>query len=596
MRRVVRFLLALVLIAFGGPFGLPIVAGVGVYRLGNAIGKWQADKAAGRLDSRPERAGLFGGVKRHYWRNNIPVGMNINPRNDRNDVRTFEVNGMKDLITGKVSFWNGKVDYSFPAPVDNPAVGKLAAEFKSNGSHVSFDESSNGYETIHTDSPEAALALAKAAYPVKEADVKREVREVDQYIVNGATYEEALAKFKADRENGIVHPIVSNYLSVSYSVDGKALEPVISGRIFGEGDKLRPGEWIINDERLTMSNGKVEMPVGVRQEDLPGIVVNSFSSASSGVSEVKSRSFEDGTGRVTARYLTDESLGRGNRIDFDLEHFAVSRKGNDLKAYIVIPSMDVLQTLAGEGKLAKGSYIVVGTESPDISQGKMAVELDFSNPVVRETVRLQNPLDSETLSRGLQAGFSEADIEYSRLIERARSDGYVTAGLTRDFDLSDTKVNGVPMNEFIDRLNNPHLLALEQSRQALWLQEAAKIQAVNVEVDAMKMEMRITSVVDGGSKVEKYKLSEKEIQDFAKRGAIPKEEMKDFLMQIHPDYFRTYSDGNGNSIFADPVKDFLIGKKPTLAADAFRAAKTQKTDLSRTMKPVEHKAPRLKTS
>ena len=103
-----------------------------------------------------------------------------------------------------------------------------------------------------------------------------------------------------------------------------------------------------------------------------------------------------------------------------------------------------------------------------------------------------------------------------------------------------------------------------------WSQEAARIESVTYTLDLNRGEMRLNQTVGGVTKTEVIPLSEKDARALKARGDISKSELKDLVMQTHPDFFQIYrgrrgDDGRSRSVFSDPVRAFIEGRKPEKA-------------------------------
>ena len=133
-----------------------------------------------------------------------------------------------------------------------------------------------------------------------------------------------------------------------------------------------------------------------------------------------------------------------------------------------------------------------------------------------------------------------------------------------------------------------------------WSREAAEINAVSIEIDVKNREMRISSSVGEGRsvKVERFPMTEEQLDALSRRGAITRLESKELLMQLHPDYFKTFSDGKGQSLFDDPLGAFYRGEKPTVKKEQAvtrQAAQTKTVAVKRQQTEKAAPKPRRKT-
>ncbi len=467
-------------------------------------------------------------------------------------VSRFECAGIPGLVHARAQ---GKdVEYSFVLD-DAGKAEAVQREAKMHNGAARVERDGDSF-VVKAYNAATINDLAKKAFPPSRHEVQREFVHTRQYVVSGQrSYADALKEL---RNNHDLYSPVNSFTSVADTVDG-VRRVSSNGGPFSPG-LLRPGEWVVTEEEVSRYAGQVEVPGNVRiDEDIIECARDRF------VADDASRVTLSDTERVRMSDGTPENVGRYVRMDdgsslrlYSQDDPAIS----SLHAYLVCEDVDSMAEVLNQDGIPKGSYLVLDSEAP-AKDGCFVIELDMDDEV-RSLLAVQGDASPAFAARCESMGVTKETLEASLLMDAVSRRGYAEVRLRDSVAFDKVRVNGVPVNDLAERLGDERLPALDRKAAADWIRDAALIQSVNITIDAKKAEMRITSCVGDVQKVETRKMTDKEIRDFSRRGEISKAEMKDLLMQVHPDFFRSYSHG-GKSVFEDPVRDFIAGQKPKLS-------------------------------
>ncbi|MBR1434040.1 MAG: hypothetical protein IJ584_02885 [Bacteroidales bacterium] len=493
--------------------------------------------------------------RRNGWNiGRLPFDMTADLTTAREGRMQFTAAGIPGLVTGLAK--GRDVEYSFL--VDDPEKAEaLRKKSRMYNGAADVVRQEDGRFRVVAYNAAAINDLAKEAFPAVKHQVEREIVLTRQYSLQGYdSYEEALKAFKADRER---FSPVNSFTKVTDSVDGVKEER-------SNGERLDPKvmahrEWLITEEEVTRYAGQVVVPGSiVSDEDIVVYARNHFEPGDSNkviLSKEDALRLSDGTPEAAARYIVDEA---GNALRL---YDPSAKEVKELHPYLICADMDSLAEYLNGDEIPKGSFLVLDDRRPDVTDGRFYIELDADDDI-RSLLGIQGEASPSFAAKCESLGIGSEQLEASLLMREAAEKGYADVALRDSVSLSRVRVNGVPVEELADRLSDERLERLDRKAAEVWLRDAAKIQAVNITIDAKRAEMRITSCVDNVQKVETRKLTDREIQSFSRRGKISKSEMKDLLMQVHPDYFKSYSIG-GKGVYEDPVRDFLEGKKPVVS-------------------------------
>jgi len=491
----------------------------------------------------------------------LPEGMQadfsaVDP--DNPGVVPFRCAGIDGLVKGVAK---GKdVDYLFKLddPSKEEAVARKAALY--NGSAKVVKEAGGVY--VHADHADAINELAKAAYPESKHVLESEIVFGRHYVVDGcSSYGEAVEKFKANRG---AYTCAETYCFFNDTMDGKLTTADRSeGKPFG-GASLPLGSYVVTEEEVSLYRQEIAVPGNLKtEEEIKAFVLGASSATSE--HEVKD---DDRVGL----HLKDGTLKDIPRTFRDLDGKELTLHGPEdklitgSKVYLVCKDMDTLSEVLNGGEIPSGSYVVMERNAPVPASGEFVLEVDNDGDV-RSKLAVQGEASPSFVARCESMGVSAEQLDASRLASAIESDGYAALVLKEAVSLDKVKVNGVRVDEIAERMANDRLTKLDRKTLGQWIEDAGKIEAINLTVDPKAGMVRITSVVDGVQKIEQRPLSEKEMRALGSRGVISRSELKDLFMQLNPGRFASYGDGSGNSIFGDVFQSFVEGRKPVLSEE-----------------------------
>lgn len=569
----------------GAPLILPSLLAWGAYRLVNRIpdrADAQAGQAAGVAPEDQKR--LQKGVslgreealrnKRGGWRlSGVPLDMKL----ERQDgvvlhSATFEAAGIKGLVKARHNVFSDRASYSFGVDDLDMAL-KVQDYVRENHLDARVNRrGDDGYEVSCSDIM-TVDTLAKLAYPKKSVSVDREVTLVQQYVVVGvASYAEALEKFKADRSCG---RFVNSYVMNTDYVDGET-KGVVSkngkplGLDYNEG-RLHVGSYIIDEKEITRLSGTLEVPAFY--DTVPSSALKQFGTRTPGVSVSSEKEYTDGTPEGMKRYFVPKN---GFCATFKDSHDPSVVVSDGLYANVVFDSVGQMMSVVRDGVLDSGSEVIVSREPLSLANGKYVLSIPLSTDVVRESICLQEALPEHVAELAQKLSLDERDVEYSRIAAEASAsrNGRAMCELRQPVRMDTlavgfSEINGVDLDVVRDLLSSSGKIPdLSEEMVSQWLKESTEIRSVSMKLDPERSVLFIRSAVgDTKMKTEEISLTPEQMMSFIARGGVEElsvAEMKDVLMRLHPGYFKVYSDGKGQSVFADPLGDFLSGRKPVM--------------------------------
>lgn len=564
---------ALVLSFVGAPVVLALAAGTTALFSGRIADRFMSNSPdeSGNGPKQPKakarsRAGRESLLRWHGWNfQGLPLDMTLGFVNGRQ--AHFGAAGIDNLILAKKSFFGSSAEFSFSLK-DSDAALHMRDYIEEKGIEAKVHRNADGGFCVKASDVEVINALAKEAYPKRNVMIERKMEHVKQFLVKGAgSFEEAKAMLESDPDCG---EYLNSYYSFSNIVDGRKGVLNVNGRSFTAedyGGSLPVGSFIVDMSEKTTIRGSMDIPGDMKEKNLDGFVSQHFDSSLPGVEQNTEVLYRDGTPEEVPRYFVYEANGHHvelrNPEDIDV------LQADHLKAYVVLSSAEALQEILESGSIPVGSFVSVSVGKPDIGAGKYLLELDMSDVRVRDSLSKLSCLPASVQVDLDKAGIDPSVVQYSLIADRVMREGSIGLQFGSDVPedvFSTGRINGLDVSELSDRLSNGRLYDLGVDKALEWAEDASRINYINLEVDAVKAEMRITSSVGspGTTKVERLPLTEDDIASLSKRGAISRTEMKDLLIQLHPDYFKTYSKDGGKSIFTDPISSFLHGEKPKL--------------------------------
>lgn len=553
--------LALIIVISVAPvFGMVVsaaVVGNALYRAGSSV----VGRIAGRetkernpLLSRGRRTGKSSSVvydRKTGW-NMLRFPEDVSLDTTRGDGRSVLMTcaGIDGLVSARAGR-DGTAEFSFRVPERG---ARRAMERGQSLRQSMFDISkidADGTYLVKTGDPKIISELANAAFPKKEMEVTRTVEHVRQYLVGGcASYEEALEKF-ADERDGMTS--VSSFYRTVTEAGGVRVGSSLSGSEYSPA-ALAVGEFIVNVLESETLTGKVSVPT-----DAPGgeenMAARCFNPSGNDVTRSEQpEQLLDGTPEGVTRSIRD---AEGKEIVLHESEDADS--ANHLRAFCIVPE-EGRDELMQHMMLPEGTVFMIGRDEPVVDDGRMVIST-YVNPGFLDSVSFVNDSDRELAER--YDGFVPTqDIILSRSVDAAENSGHVLVQADHMIDACYAGIGGITLDEYVSRKNDSHLPALDDEQMKAWTADAAKIDFVTVTVDSESQTMTVASSVQGIHKRETYKLTEGETEELCRRGSLSSAERMDFLMQTHPDFFRTYSGAKGMKSPDSPLESLVTGRRP----------------------------------
>lgn len=588
----VAFFGAPLLTALAGGFialrGVDVIDGIATRRRQRSAAGTGADEALLRKNEREHRENSrkrFFDFREGQWNvHEFPMDMYPSVGLKDRGQAMFTVAGVENVVRGSVTrdaFGRQKARFSMEIH-DEAKANDVAELVRSQGiigtRVVRLD--SGAFEIV-SDNAADICTIVKQFYPPRSFEVARSVETTRQFVVEGcATYEEALAKFKANRGNYVTPAAVK----VSYQniIDGHA-EPE---ERFGEGVSgaavwMEAGSWVIDEttreyfSRNVTVNGGVDMTdEAMRSNAAEAVVFKHEDKVEDRCSHepVYSNGLQDA---VVERKI---QVGRNNILLVEEQSAALEKTGASM--YVSFKSLDELLAVASGDKPLGSRIVLVDTVRPEPGQGEFILEVPADGRLLSS---LDMGTDSSEFSRALSHygpyGVSADDISRSLVVDELQRTGYVSARLTDVPSMDRAMVNGVPVKEFVERsvamVKDGRAEALRDDVQRKrWLDDAAQVKSVHLDVDMRRRKVILTSTVQYQErmdiKMEEYPssgaLSFDQMESLQRKGLFSDAELKDLVLQLHPDIFQSYrapgsTDDNVIPLYADPMRDFIEGRR-----------------------------------
>ena len=580
---------AVMAFSFGAPLILAGALGYFGYRFADGIGTSPSspDSVDKALKANAESAGRDRSVSRGLlsgWRlSGLPIDMTVDSVKGRDT--SFTAAGIKGLVTAHQRPLYGKVDFS--VAMQNQGMAEQADKvIKDRGLDAEVVRGRDGKFNVVCSDVNLANELAKALYPLRDVEVERRQEHHRQYIVSGmGSYQEAEEFLKRNPQTG--GKLVNSFIKVTDVIDGKVagehLQNAPLDNSFNDGS-LPVGTFIVDVVEESVCKGVSSVPSGTT--DVSDHVFNHFIAAGGNI-DSKEPSFFNGTPDGVSRTVTVGS-SKEKVVIHD------TRAASRLNAYVCVDSYSELRNLCNSG-ISAGSEVRVGTEVPKDMKGKYVLELPLYDSRVLGAVKSDVSVGRSKEELLKMNGYDENVFDISYLIHAVRNDrnghgvkAYISEELYSSVLASVANCNGVPFETCVNRLNEERMMELSPAGLRQWGEDFNEVRMVNFDIDPSRNVVKITSVIgDSKMKTEELPLDKEQMNALVSRGTLSRTEMTDMLMQLHPDYFKTYSAGNGKSSLDNPVESFVRGTCPEPARKG--SVITRQPVLPKVKKGSQHK-------
>lgn len=467
---------------------------------------------------------------------------------------------------------DGSADFSFRV-YDAGAAQRVADRIGDRGIGASITRTDAGYVVKTT---EAALAdeLLAEAYPLKSVAVRKETHSVNQYLVSGcATEEEAMRRFMAMKEEGTLGtPFKASVYDV-FEVDGMSVE---QGERPWMPKSLGAGEWVFADEKVETFGGSV-MACGESRSELLESAEHLFdeTTAERVPSECVASNVYGCNEQVESRTVCNSEGKEVSLVKAD-------RMKDGIVAVCRCATLSELVDIINGGAVPEGRFLEVG-DVKGLGTYDLCIPVDSQNV---SRLALQGEASPSQARFNSSVGVSPEDLVASELADMKGTSRSVTMKSSDTIGFNEATVDGVPVKELMERMSDNRLAKLDEQTAARWLRDASMIQSVSMTVDIKNMQLLVTSQVRDTVKVESRKLTDEDVRSLERRGKVSKAEMKDVLMQMHPDIFESYSKKDK---VADPLADF-IGRREPKTVQQVRAERQASMSQQQKTSPVQQRA------
>lgn len=392
-----------------------------------------------------------------------------------------------------------------------------------------------GRYRVSADDEKIAQELAEVAYPSREVTLTNRSVMQRQYIVKGAESQEMAEKMiaKMQAENRLPLPDAS-MMEVGMSVDGQPIQTLRTGGAVpsvGEGEFL-----VIVRQPVEEASTKIRMPLNAQTPDEMLLHVQALQ-ADGAITFPK----EVATTPQEA-YLKYAKTEVGNAFDKAVGTSQKMQHPTRPDVYYVCKDHKALSDIVASGRLPKGAQVHVG-QAPKVEPGQMLLSVKAD---------------------ALPPGFA-----YEALAE-----GKGSVAVPDDVSINGLRHSWLNLADAKERMGSANLRQLNSRDLYRWVQDASQIQSVNVTLDKKSGMMSVRTVVDGVEKIEARKLNARQAKALEARlkvgGTIPEGEMRDLVLQMHPDFFKSYP-SSGKGFIPDPMGDFALGRSPRTAQDVLVA-------------------------
>lgn len=520
-------------------------------------------------------------TKKHFFRNGkwnlreLPFDMYTSPWALDKREAYFTCAGIENVIRARVLDRRGrKAEFSIVTESDDKAqqIADHIAENGIIGTRVVRTE--DGKFEIVSDNAVDISNIVKEFYPPREMCVEREISTTKQFVVSGCkSYEEARQKFE---QNRMFYKPSNVYQTVQDTVEGVKAPEQSSPNIMNPSS-LDAGSFIINETKTEKFSRNVKFNGGL---DCTDEALRSEASAAytkQGMSR-ENDLVEDSTRIEISNGIENDNVPRHVKVNDRVIPLRTAENTDvsALEASLVFrfkTSQEMQDFLSG--KVSTAGMPALVDRFPSSHPGEFVVTVPLDNKLLKSMESVDG-IPEKIYEKYSDAGVSRKDCQFTSIVDTLSSgEGYATVRLTENVDFSRALVNGVPVNDYAERFENKEKQALLQEiekdkKRLQWLDDAAKIKAVSVNVDLKNSELVITSTVSNENrsetKVDRRQLTDDELRDFQRRGDIPETDAKDLIMMMHPDYFGTYSADGGRPMYEDPLGSFIRNEKPVAVA------------------------------
>lgn len=419
--------------------------------------------------------------------------------------------------------------------------------------------------------------IVKEFYPPMTMKIEREVSTTRQYRIPGcASYEEAVKKYQASKD--FLKPD-NVYVSYRDTVDGVTDNPVGGGNPLSLVE-LPVGEYIIDvtSKEVYSKNVTVCAPLDCTPEAMRSLASDAVGLPGKEGPSPFNRTddlVEDACSKepVISDGLADVQPKR--YLEYDGRHLVIDGGAEAGELWLVLRfrSLDVMERAVDGDVPLVGRGVFLDNEVPAPRDGEYVVSVPVDDALLSQLAPTGIDVDEVVREYG-GCGVTREAVSAAALSADLQERGYAGARLTGLPDFGRATVNGVPLADYMEHAADG---TVNRELDDAWLRDAAKIQAVDVELDMKKEQLVITSTVGTQQNfvtvTERRDLDAAEMEYMATRRAVTKAEARDLLMKMHPDYFETYRREGGRALYHDPLGDFVKGRSPRLAEDVEREQK-----------------------
>jgi hypothetical protein len=396
---------------------------------------------------------------------------------------------------------------------------------------------------------------AKLIFPPLSCKVQRTTTTVNQYVVSGCkTYEEALAKFKSDSD---VVVKFNSYIHVVDNVEGNIIDRGFSGNP-NVVPSLGFGDFVINETATSVFNGTAKVPADTNDPALAIRRASEEFKVSDGVkadiasSQVPVLSEEKVSSDVTRHMFLD-----GKIVDYVDSHLSSLESPKQSLIFHFDSEKGLADVLNGDKKLAD-RMVLLDDDIPSPKENEYVVTVPANGSVIRSL----SPTDGsvkELMDTYGPYGLSKEDASATAVLGHLKNDGFITAYHTGEVPLDGAFVNGVPVEDFKDRLVMKDGLKLDSEElRHRWLDEASRISSLNMSIDMKEGVLIVSSCVDGKKMNERFTIAAADAERLGERD-VTKAQMKEVFMGMHPEMFLLYKASDGKPLYDYPLHSFVTG-------------------------------------
>ena len=546
---------------------------LGAVRGSDAAAKRSADRAVRAARAREARRRVYDGVRRQWNLDELPMDMTPSVAGGaRSRDISFTCAGVKDIVRGR---WLGGGRCEFSMAVDDARRAESMNEYiRKNGmTGASVTRTADGRFEIRSAIAGDINDIVKEFYPPVTMDFSRRVETVEQYVVRGcSTFEEAVSKLKEGKAHGAYREPDNVYVRYEDSVNDVSAGERVNGPGPMDVSEMEEGAFVVDASTFEMYERSITVngPVDSTEAAMRSLVTDAVDApdrwgapaVTGGVKITREDDLVEDKCILEPTY-GDALAGKQVRryVESGLDRIYVDdvdRTMDNLYALVTLKDADELRDVMS-GKKSLSDYPLMLTEGQPDMFGLAGFTVCV--PLPREdALKVKAPFavrdDGLPLSYGL--------------VRALRSNGVVPVRLDRDIALDGALVNGVPVAEARQGLGGE---GMDSARSAFWLSGAGRIDSVHIEVDVRRKELVLSSTVttDNGmvTREKRTKLDDEQMRNVLLRDMPGKAELKDIVMKLYPEDFAVYRADKGSykGLYADPVGDYITGRKPLLTTD-----------------------------